>query len=186
LNHCIASHRRGNLIQIFDVVDRILRQQKEAREEARAAAESKVKDNQNNIHPLHPLGAGIKQFPDPDSHSIPPQHEPSQTTDHLGKVPTALGPGSKGSAAPPPQVPSPSQPPQTTSHLSKILTALKPGSKGSAAPPPQFPSPSLKSSESFVEHKPRTPPISAISSSTRSPSSNSVVTPLSHICAFMI
>jgi hypothetical protein len=74
---------------IFDVVDRILRQQKVAREEARAAAEFKVKENQNNVHPLHPLGAGIKQLPDSDSHGIPPQHEFSQTIDQLGEIPNS-------------------------------------------------------------------------------------------------
>lgn len=154
MNHCIASHRKENLIQFFDVVDRILRQQKEAREAAlnRAAAESKVKENQNNVHPLHPLGADIKQLPDSDSHGIPRQHELSQPTEQLGKM----------------------------------LTALGRGSKGSAASPPQIPSSSLKTSENFVEHRPRTPPIGGISSSARSSSSNPAVTPLSHICAFMV
>jgi hypothetical protein len=118
---------------------------------ARAAAESKVKENQNNVHPLHPLGGGIKQLPDSDSHGIPPQHELSQTTDKLGKMLTA--------------------------------SSLGQGSMGSAASPPQVPSSSLKTSENFVEHKPRTPPISGVS---RSSGSNPAVTPLSHICAFMV
>ena len=121
---------------------------------ARAAAESKLMDNQNNVHSSHPLGAGTKQLPDSDSHGIPPQHELPQTTDKLGKILTALGRGSKGSAA-----------------------------------PPQVPSSSLKTSENLIEHKPRTPPISDISSSAksgRSSNSNPAVTPLSHIRAFMV
>lgn len=133
----------------FDVVDRILRQQKEAREEARAAAESKAKENQINVHPLHPLGAGIKQLPDSDSHD-------------RRKI------GSLGST-----------------QLER-LTALGRGSMGSAASPPQVPSSSLKPSENLTEYKSRTPPISGISSSSRSSSSNPAVTPLSHISAFMV
>jgi hypothetical protein len=83
LDHCILLLEQGNLIQFFDAVDRILRQQKEAQEEARAAAESKVKENRNIVHPLHPLGAGIKQLPVAGSHGISPQHEVSQATDKL-------------------------------------------------------------------------------------------------------
>ena len=145
-------HRKGNLIQFFDVVDRILRQQKEAREEARAAAESKAKENRSNVHPLHPLGAGIKQVPQvPDSDS------------HGGQM------GSLGST-----------------QLERLMS-LGLGSMNSAASPPQVPSSSLKPSENLIEHKPRTPPIiSGISSSVRSSSSNPAVTPLSHICTFMV
>lgn len=145
-----------------------------------------MKENQNNVRPLHPLGAGIKQLPD-----IPPP-----TTDQLGKLLTTLGRGSKGTAAPPPQSPSssslkPSEIPdipqhelsQTTDQLGKVPTTLGRGSKGSAAPPPQIPSSSLSNhSENFVENKPRTPLTSGISSSVKSSSSKPTVTPLSHIC----
>ena len=183
---------------------------------------------------MHPLGAGIKQLPDPsDFPGIPPQHELPQTTDRLGKMLTALGQGSKGSAASPPQVPSSSLKPsenfvehkpsssipdnqnnihalhplgaginlpdpsdshgippqhelsQSTDQLGNLLTSLGWESKGSAALPPQVPSSILKPSENFVEHKPRTP-ISGISSSARPSNPNPAVTPLSHICAFML
>ena len=117
---------------------------------ARAAAGYKVKENQDNVHSLHPLGAGIKQLPDPDSRGLPPQHELSQPTD-------------------------------------QILTALRPIlATGLTASQPQIPSSSLKSSENILEHKPCTSPISGVSRSVRSSSPNPAVTPLSHICAFIV
>ena len=165
-----------------------------------------MKDNQNNVHTLHPLGAGVKQLPDPpDFHSIPPQHELPQTTDRLGKMLSALGRGSKGSAASPPQVPSSLKPSEnfvdhkpSSSNLDNQnnVHALHPlgvgieqlpdppdshGIGSAASPPPS----SLKPSENFVEHKPRTP-INGISSSARPSSSKPGVTPLSHICSFIL
>lgn len=154
---------------------------------ARAAAESKVKENQNNTHPLHPLGADIKQLPDPDSHGIRLQ---DQTNDLLGTALSApiFGQGLMAAAASSLQGPSSSlstsenllhELSQTNDQLGKIPSAssLGRGLLGSAASPQQV---------QTSEHKARTPPISGVSSSARSSSSNPAVTPLSRICAFMV
>lgn len=158
-----TSYRTRKLIQFFDAVDRILRQQKETQ----AAAESKVKGNQNIVHALHPLGAGIKQLPDSGSHAISPQQELSQATDKLGRIPNSStsndntlqnlkrAMGSLGSTPP-------------------VLAALR----GLATSP--FPIPST--SEKLIEHK--TPAISGISGTVES--SSPAVTPLSHICASIV
>ena len=166
-----TSHRTRKPDPIFDSVDRILRQQKEAREEARAAAEFNVKKNQNIDQTLHPLGVGVKQLPDSDSHSISLQHEPSQATDKLDSIPNSLT--SDGN--------------NTLQNLKRAmsslgstplerLTALGRGLAGSS--PPQVP-PSLGASENLIEPKLST--ISSLPSPARS--SNPAVTPLSHICA---
>ena len=154
---------------MFYAVDRILRQQKEAR----AAVESKAKENQNTVQPLLPSVLGINQLPNSDSHGIPPQHEPSQATDNLG-----ITPNSSTSIA------------NTFQNLRRKmgLTASGQGSMNSIPSPPEtFPS-NLGNPEnsSVVEPKPHTPSaISKISSPGGSLNANPAVTPLSHICAFI-
>jgi hypothetical protein len=157
---------------------------------ARVAAESKVKENQNNVHPLHPLGAGIKQLPDSDSHRIPSQHKRSQTNDLLGTVLAAPMASAASSLQAPSSfdtsenfVPPQHELSQTNDQLGNIpsTSSLWRGLLGSARSPSQV----QKTSENFVEHKPRTP-ISGVSSSARSSSSNPAVTSLSRICAFMV
>lgn len=192
----LYTYRTRKSDPIFDAVDRILRQQKETREEARAAAESKVKENRNIVHPLHPLGAGMKQLPVAGSHGISPQHEVSQATDKLGRIPNSStsngnrlqtlkrAMGSLGSTPP------------------GKLTALGRGSAGSVASSPQVPPSSFETSENLIEHKPPATsgtPFSDDNESEeeelpqdKSPTSGtraiktSAVTPLSHICAFIV
>lgn len=167
LLHTFYRTRKPNPPSIY-AVDRILRQQKEAR----AAAESQMKENQNTVYPLHSSGVGLDQFPNSDARDIPPQ--PSQST-KLSVANTFQNlrrtMGSMGSTQ------------------LEWLTASGRGSMGLASSPPQIAPSSLETPEksSAIERKMRTPPaISGISSPGRSSSSSSAVTPLGHICASIV
>jgi hypothetical protein len=158
LLHISYRTRKPNPSSIY-AVDRILRQQKEAR----AAAESQMKENQNTVYPLHSSGVGLNQFPNSDARDIPPQ--PSQST--------------KLSIA------------NTFQNLRRTMGSMASGreSMGLAPSPPQISPSSLETPEksSAIERKTRTPPaISGISSPWKSSSSSSAVTPLGHICASIV
>lgn len=170
---------RTRKVDPFFVVDRILRHQKEAR----AAAESKAKENQNTVYPLHPSGAGINQLSDSGSHAIPLQHESSQATDKLGRIPN-----SSTSIADTFQSLRQKMSSMSSTQLEK-LTTLGQGTTALASSQSLItPSnPENLDTLSAVEHNAHTPlAISKTSSPARSPSVNPPVTPLSHICASIV
>lgn len=151
----------------FNAVDRIFRQQKEAR----AAAESKAKESQNTTQRLPPSGVGVKQIAGSESHGMLPQYEPAQTTDNLGKPPSS--PTSNLNAF--------QNLKRTMGAQLETLTALGRGPKGLAPPSPQTPS-SLDNLSGVGQR----PTISRVSSPGQSSRSNPAVTPLSHICESIV